>query len=196
MKEVLLIFIKNPELGKAKTRIAKEVGDEKALSIYLELLEHTRNISRKLNADKWVCYSSFIDQEDEWRPPFQKHLQGSGDLGQKMLQAFKEALSLYNKALIIGSDCADISTTIIEQAFEALNEVDVVIGPAEDGGYYLLGMKQLIPNLFEHKHWSTESVFADTMKDIERLALSHHLLPILSDIDYYEDYLARMRPKT
>ncbi len=186
----LLIFIKNPELGKAKTRLAATVGDERALAIYMELLKHTRKIAEETTADRLLFYSKFIDTKDEWvADKFQKQLQIKGGLGEKMQAAFQFALQKYDKAVIMGSDCASLTPEIVAEAFQKLDEVPYVVGPAKDGGYYLLGMRQFSPSLFENIAWSTEEVLPTTLARIEALNESYHLLPELSDIDYEEDWL-------
>ncbi|MEM9887395.1 MAG: TIGR04282 family arsenosugar biosynthesis glycosyltransferase [Bacteroidota bacterium] len=190
MQQTLLIFIKNPELGKAKTRIAQAVGDEKALQIYLELLAHTRKVAKAVNANRHLYYSRFIDESDEWtRQDFQKFLQSKGTLGTRMAQAFQTAFQTSEKVLIIGSDCASLSTEIVTKAFDALDRHDFVLGPATDGGYYLLGMKKFQPSVFEAIAWSTAQVFPTTIQRIEALEQSYFLLPELSDIDHWEDWL-------
>ncbi|MBX0332518.1 TIGR04282 family arsenosugar biosynthesis glycosyltransferase [Pontibacter sp. HSC-14F20] len=189
-KNLLMLFVRNPELGKVKTRLAASVGPETALDIYLHLLRHTRDITQHLPMDKLVYYSEKVEQDDLW--PAQLYLKKrqhpEGDLGEKMEKAFREAFAEgYASVVIIGSDCRQLTSEIINQAFEALKTHEVVIGPALDGGYYLLGMKRLHPEFFQNKRWSTEHVFPDTLHDIERLHLSHTLLPALSDVDELED---------
>ena len=186
-KNLLLIFTRNPELGKAKTRLAKTVGDETALEIYKFLLERTRDISSKVNADKAVYYSVKIRENDIWNPNiYQKHQQFGDDLGIRMLNAFKNGFEAgYEKVMIIGSDLYDLSEKNIEKAFVALNTNDVVIGPAEDGGYYLLGMNSLEENVFKNKDWGTASVRKDTLTDLTDKKVK--LLEFKNDIDVYED---------
>ncbi|MHC2990467.1 glycosyltransferase [Pontibacter sp. HJ8] len=188
-KELLMLFVRNPELGKVKTRLAASVGPETALDIYLHLLQHTRDVTQALPLDKVVYYSERVEQQDMWPgQQYQKKLQPPGDLGEKMAAAFEAAFAEgYTSVVIIGSDCLQLTSEIIGKAFEELKTHEVVIGPALDGGYYLLGMNHLYPELFREKRWSTEHVFPDTLYDIERLHLSHALLPSLSDVDYLED---------
>ena len=189
-KNLLMLFVRNPELGKVKTRLAASVGPETALDIYLHLLRHTRDITQHLPLDKVVYYSEKVEEDDLWPAPlYLKKLQHpEGDLGEKMQRAFETAFAEgYTSVVIIGSDCPQLTPDIINQAFEALKTNEVVIGPALDGGYYLLGMKHLYRDLFQNKRWSTEHVFPDTIADIERLHLRHTLLPSLSDVDELED---------
>jgi len=186
-KNLLLIFTRNPELGKAKTRLAKTVGDETALEIYKFLLERTRDISSKVNADKAVYYSVKIRENDIWNPDiYQKYQQFGDDLGIRMLNAFKNGFEAgYEKVMIIGSDLYDLSEKNIEKAFVALDTNDVVIGPAEDGGYYLLGMNSLQENVFKNKEWGTASVRKDTLTNLTDKKVK--LLEFKNDIDVYED---------
>jgi len=187
--KLLLLFVRNPELGKVKTRIAKELGDEKALEIYKKLLHHTRTITKEVDADRLVYYHEKIGEDDLWdEPVYAKKVQPEGDLGYKMMYAFSNAFKeSYQRVIIIGSDCLELNQEIIEQAFAALEHKDVVIGPAKDGGYYLLGMKALYKTLFENKAWSTSSVFQATLHNIRQEGLTYALLPELSDVDKAAD---------
>lgn len=189
MKEAILIFIKNAALGKVKTRLATTVGDEKALQIYLALLKHTRSITQQIPVDRLLFYSSFIDHNDEWpSTDFIKHLQNGQDLGQRMTHAFQFAFQQYEKVLIIGSDCATLSPAIIQKAFDLLEQNDFVIGPAMDGGYYLLGMNKFHPEVFHNIEWSTATVLQRTIAQIKALEQTYELLPELSDIDHADDW--------
>lgn len=187
----LIIFIKNPIKGKAKTRLAATVGADEAHRIYLELLRHTREITEKVNAHRYLYYSAFIDENDDWSiEAFSKHLQDSDlDLGQKMSLAFQKAFNDGNQqVIIIGSDCASLTAEAIEDAFLLLDQHDFVVGPAEDGGYYLLGMQKYTPKIFQNIQWSTPEVFPKTLAYIENTQKTVGLLPTLSDIDYEEDW--------
>ena len=189
IENVLLIFIKNPQKGNVKTRLAQTVGDEKALEVYHKLLKRTREITSGLRCDRQVWYSSFIEHDDIWSSEnFEKRLQKGKDLGERMSHAFERAfIDGYKKVVIIGSDCADINGQFIEQAFHKLENSDVVVGPAQDGGYYLLGMREFHPDLFAGIDWSTSSVFQQTVKRIKEKQRSIELLPILNDIDTEDD---------
>lgn len=188
-KELLIIFYRNPELGKVKTRLAASIGDEKALAIYLRLSAHTREVTENLTMDKALYYSDFTDREDNWSlTHFKKEIQTGRDLGERMRNAFASGFEQgYQKIVIIGTDCFELTPEIIKQSFERLDHHDTVIGPALDGGYYLLGMKKLIPEVFRNKAWSTESVCTETMKDFERLNLGYSLSPPLRDVDEVKD---------
>lgn len=189
-KSLLIVFAKNPDLGKVKTRLAATVGNEKALAIYHLLLSHTREISHNLPVDKAVFYSDYIDKEDKWENnTYLKYLQEGGDLGKRMLNAAKKGFEMdYSNICIIGTDNLEITEEIIATGFDALLNNDAVIGPAFDGGYYLLGMKKLYVELFENKQWSTESVFESSIADFKRASLTYFTLPTLHDIDTEEDW--------
>jgi uncharacterized protein len=187
---VLLLFIKNPILGKVKTRLAATVGNDAALDIYTQLLYYTRCLAEQVEAVRFLFYSDFIAQKDDWQTThFVKKIQSGKHLGERMYNAFDEALEKHDKAVIIGSDCATLSLTIIERAYAALAHYDVVLGPAKDGGYYLLGLKKSNKALFEGIDWSTDQVLKQSIERIETQQLSYFLLPLLSDVDTEEDWL-------
>lgn len=189
MNDALLIFIKNPQLGKVKTRLAATEGDERALHIYRELLRHTREVTRQAAATRYLYYSQHIDEQDDWQASdFTKRVQAPGDLGHRMASAFEEVLAQHDRAVIVGSDCAQLRIEHVQQAFEALDSYDVVLGPADDGGYYLLGMKTLHRELFEGIDWSTDAVADQTRRAVANKSLILTELPTLSDIDYIEDW--------
>lgn len=135
-KKLLMLFVRNPELGKVKTRLAAAVGPEKALEIYLQLLQHTRDITKELPLQKLVYYSESVDTNDLWpNKQYQKRVQPAGDLGEKMEAAFAAAFSEgYTSVVIIGSDCLQLTPDIVLQAYCELEQHEVVIGPALDGG--------------------------------------------------------------
>ena len=127
--------------------------------------------------------------EDLWQAVgYRRFIQQGEDLGSRMQQAFAWGFEQgYQDIVIVGSDNIEITQTIIEEAFTALKTNDFVIGPAKDGGYYLLGMKALYPEVFENKTWSTNTVFPDTMQNLKANSDQIHLLPLLSDVDTVED---------
>ena len=186
-KNLLLIFTRNPEFGKVKTRLARDIGHQAALDIYKFLLAHTAKICTPLDTEKAVYYSEEIPNNDLWNATvFQKKKQVGEDLGERMQNAFAEGFHLgYSKIIIIGSDLYDIETKDLEQAFNVLNNHEIVIGPAEDGGYYLLGMKQLHPKLFKNKNWGTATVLQDTINELKKS--NYKLLEKRNDVDLYSD---------
>ena len=185
-KNLIITFTRNPELGKVKSRLAKSIGEASALEVYKFLLEHTKNVLSKLDCDRAVYYSVKIRENDIWDSEvFSKHQQFGDDLGERMKNAFENGFKKgYEKIIIVGSDLYDLNTEIINQAFKQLDTNDNVIGPAEDGGYYLLGMKTLNPSVFDIENWGTETVYKQT---ISKLTSSLYVLETLNDIDYVED---------
>lgn len=184
----IIIFIKNPVAGKAKTRLAKDVGDETALTIYKSLLNYTRVTSLLVDAKRYLFYGGEI-LDDEWdEAQFIKKLQSGGDLGARMSNAFIDVLQNHNKVLIIGSDCPQLDLLTISEAYQSLDHHDFVIGPSEDGGYYLLGMKELNADVFNDISWSTDTVCNQTIDKIKASNKTYDLLKKLSDVDYKEDW--------
>lgn len=187
MKNALIIFVRNPVLGRVKTRLAAGIGEIKALQVYENLLQHTHSITEALPVTKFVYYSDAIDENDLWNG-FEKRMQQGKNLGERMQKAFDETFEIgFTNICIIGSDCLELNTAILKEAFENLEKTGMVIGPVMDGGYYLLGTNRLIPELFMNKTWSTNSVFRDTLKDAATLNIDVHQLPLLNDIDNETD---------
>lgn len=188
-KKLLMIFVKNPEKGEVKTRLAASVGNDKAYNIYLKLLEYTVETAENVRADKQIWYSSFVDESDGFGGEgIDKKLQLGRDLGERMRNAFRHGFDeKYDKIVIIGSDCPGVSEEFIEKAFLKLESHNVVIGPSEDGGYYLLGMNRYYPELFRQIEWSTEDVLRETVSKMEEHGISYASLPELNDIDTIRD---------
>jgi len=188
-RNLILIFTRNPKIGQCKRRLAEKVGDVNALSVYKILLGYTVKVTDDLNCDKAVYYTPKITKNDIWGDDnYQKFRQKGADLGLRMMHAFENSFQAgYEKVIIIGSDIIDLKPQHINQAFNALDNNDVVIGPAEDGGYYLLGMKKMRTSIFLNKDWGTSSVRKDTLSDL--LSLQVVLLEMLNDIDVYDDLI-------
>ncbi len=201
----LIVFVKNPIAGKVKTRLAAKAGHQKAVEVYCELLQHTKNITiewlhqNSLDYDKRVVvyYGDFINNNDLWTSDFfsKKSQPDVPDLGGRMRAAFEAEFTEADRVVVIGSDCLDIKSKHLKEAFEHLAKAEVVIGPANDGGYYLLGMSQLHPYLFENKPWSQAHLLEETLADLKKYKsnratrLPYYLLETLSDIDTWEDYI-------
>ncbi|WP_338874568.1 TIGR04282 family arsenosugar biosynthesis glycosyltransferase [Spirosoma sp. SC4-14] len=186
----LIIFVKNPIAGQVKTRIARTVGNERAVEVYQHLLQHTQQITQSIPCHKVVYYGDFINTNDGWNG-YEKQIQTGNDLGQRMLNAFREqfaAASADDHVVIIGSDCLAITPAHIQQAFDVLKTADVVIGPATDGGYYLLGTNRFYPFLFENMPWSQPELFELTELAILQHSLTFECLEQLTDIDEWDDY--------
>lgn len=187
-EEALIIFVRKPELGKVKTRLAASIGAEAALAVYAKLLKHTQAVSSSLDCDKYVFYVNEIEEADLWHYGYHKLLQVHTDLGGRMKAAFNQLFEKgHGRICIIGSDCFELTPEIISNAFLLLKEKDVVVGPAKDGGYYLLGMSNSLKEVFEGVEWSTANVFEQTRTIIEQHGYTYALLPLLTDVDTVED---------
>lgn len=187
--ELLIIFVKNPVAGKVKSRLAKSIGSDNALHIYKLLLRHTHSVACRVDTDVQVWYSSQIDRTDLWEEgDFVKYLQKGNNLGQRMAYAIHKGFSDgYERIAIIGSDCPELTPSNIKNAFSNLDDSDCVIGPASDGGYYLLGLRRFLPGIFEGIEWSEGSVLDDTLTTLEQQKISVKLLQELNDIDTIDD---------
>ncbi len=181
----LIIFLRKPELGRVKTRLAKGIGDEKALLAYNLLSKKTFDITKNLKADIFPFFKPEKPENTFWNKDFAQ-IQEGNDLGECMKNAFQLVFERnYKKVIIIGSDCYSLSSETLEKAFYSLQNHDFTIGPSEDGGYYLLGMKKLAPELFSDIEWSNEAVFQKTLDKIGDRSV--HILETLNDIDTLED---------
>ncbi len=186
---LLIVFVKNIKLGTVKTRLAKTIGDYGAFEVYSELVKITEKTTIDLQIDKRIYFSDTVI-ENKWPNEF-KTVQKGIDLGERMLNAFKDGFEDgYKNIVLIGSDLPDISTSLIENGLSALEENDVVFGPAEDGGYYLIGLSCLIPELFKNKPWSQSTLLKTTLQELHNLNVSVSTLETLNDIDTYEDLIA------
>lgn len=185
----LIVFVKNPVKGHVKTRLAAGIGDDKALEVYMLLMEHTRDVAKSVPVTRNLFYDTSIVENDKWSSSdFDKYVQFNGDLGERMANAFQETFAQgLKKVVIVGSDCPYLSPFIIRKAFERLDSHDVVLGPTFDGGYYLLGMKEFIPELFQNIPWSTEEVFGASKEVLDSLGKTTALMPLLGDVDHKED---------
>jgi uncharacterized protein len=182
----LILFSRYPLPGKTKTRLVPALGAARAAMIAKHLTEYVVARVRECGCP-FTIYGTGAPRDafEQWLcAPVQ--LQSSGDLGERMATAIEQTRTRgASRILLIGSDCPGISATILDDAFNALHQYDVVIGPAADGGYYLIGMRDTHRQLFEHMHWSHAHVLEQT---IARLGLlSHAQLPILHDIDTADD---------
>lgn len=192
-KKTLIIFTRYPEAGKTKTRLIPVLGAKKAAELQQKMTEKTVEIAYKLSQEisiKILIYFTGGNKKlmENWLGKnLIYHEQVSGDLGIKMLSAFEENLSEKNNTIIIGVDCPDLNEKILQEAFTALEMNDLVIGQAEDGGYYLIGLKKAESLLFLNINWGTCQVFQETIEKAKILDLSIYNLPILRDIDRPED---------
>ncbi len=188
----LLIFAKYPEPGRVKTRLAGAIGFEAAAYRYQEMIETVMRETSPANDEyRRVLWFDPPERENDfrgWFPEVGMRPQCDGDLGRRMLTSFKESLAsedlaLPVRAILIGTDCVEIDRSLVCDAFDRLENADLVLGPATDGGYYLIGMKKAHPFLFEEIPWSTEKVFGLTVEKAKRGHLKVELLKTLSDVD-------------
>jgi rSAM/selenodomain-associated transferase 1 len=188
MTDALILFVRNLEPGKVKTRIGSVAGHAFALYVYQKLLQHTYTITYYLPVAKFVFYTDAIHANDLWDTQhYYKSLQQGPDLGTRIRNAFAEVFAKgYQKVCIIGSDCYELTSQTIEKAFTQLNDTDLVLGPASDGGYYLLGMRNSLKEVFDNIAWSTAHVLQQTIERIDA-AYSYSFLPTLTDVDTLED---------
>ncbi|XOV91935.1 MAG: TIGR04282 family arsenosugar biosynthesis glycosyltransferase [Bacteroidota bacterium] len=188
-KNLLIIFVKNLVPGHVKTRLAEEIGIDGALDVYQYLVEYTAEITKDIEVDKAIFYSEYVEIEDIWDVDQYKLLIQKGNgLGERMSNAFEKSFeSGYENVVIIGSDSIELKEKHINEAFEKLENHEFVIGPAKDGGYYLLGMKNFEPKLFEGKKYGHDKVLKELLVEIAATEKEFHLLEELSDIDTFQD---------
>jgi len=187
MKNALIIFQKNPELGKVKTRLALTIGDENALKIYTVLVNHTHKLASQIIAKKYLFFSNFQENDQKWSD-YSLKTQKGGDLGLRMFNAISEVKKEgAERIVVLGTDCYELTKDIISDAFEKLENNDYCIGPALDGGYYLIGTTNPDENVFLGKEWSTETVFREAEKSIQKIGKKLAILEVLSDVDHEED---------
>ncbi len=183
----LIVMTKYPEPGRAKTRLIPALGAEGAAQLHRRLGLHTVEQVRSYQPE--IRYAGG-DQGlmRDWLGDFDYVDQGDGDLGDRMSRAFVEGFNQgCDRMIMIGTDCPKVDKTLIDRAFDALNNTEVVFGPAIDGGYYLIGLRKYIPELFCNIKWSTDSVLRDSLESLDRLQIRSTLLELLPDIDRPED---------
>jgi rSAM/selenodomain-associated transferase 1 len=193
-QEQLIIFTRYPEPGKTKTRLAPSLGDRGAADIQKELTENTLSRVRQLQKIHPVDISIYfaggdLERMQEWLgSDLVYRQQKNGDLGERLTSACGDAFAqVYRRVVVIGSDCPGIMPRHITRAFEALLHRDLVLGPATDGGYYLIGLNREIRPLFNRIPWGTDAVLTETINAGKQLGLSIEILDELSDVDRPED---------
>lgn len=191
MVSAILVFVRAPEAGRVKTRLAATLGAEGALRVYRRLAEHTVREARAAGAELRIHFTP-PDREAEvraWLGDGPLYLpQSAGDLGARMEAAFRAAFDAgAERVVIIGSDLPDLSAALLRRALAALDTHPAVLGPARDGGYYLLGMRTMIPGIFADIPWSTPEVLALTLHRMRAAAIEPALLETLSDVDEADD---------
>jgi rSAM/selenodomain-associated transferase 1 len=190
----IIVFTRFPVEGKVKTRLAKNMGNKFAVSFYKECAEHTFKELLKveeLGSELFLFCSEEkeIEQVMEWAGSnFNYYSQQGSDLGIKMYNAFTTVFKKgYKKAIIVGTDTPDVSMNIVKNAISVLDKYSVVIGPANDGGYYLLGYKSKLMDLFSGIEWSTDTVFDNTIEKLNNSKMNYFVLDELTDIDTLKD---------
>jgi uncharacterized protein len=193
-KYCLLLFVKSPDKGKVKARLSKEFGEERVLLLYEAFVLDVLEMVNKGKYRVKICFhpSSAQEKMASWLGTNYVYMpQNGGDLGEKMKNAFTAAFSEgFEKVMLIGSDIPDLPKEIIDEAFAS--EGEAVIGPATDGGYYLIGFSRdtFLPHIFEGMQWSTASVFERTMEIFRKHSYKVHILPRWRDVDTPEDLWA------
>jgi rSAM/selenodomain-associated transferase 1 len=193
VEEKLIVFVKAPRPGAVKTRLAKAIGAPAAAAAYRQLVATLLNQLAGLGGVE-VCFSpdDAAGEVRHWlKEGWSSSPQGDGDLGKRMESAFRRAFQTGAKRVaVIGSDCPVVRAEDIREAWGGLQTHDVVLGPAADGGYWLIGLRQSQPNLFSDIRWSTENVFAETLRRVQHAGLSVQLLRELADVDTDREWRA------
>lgn len=194
MTDRLIIFTRYPEPGKAKTRLIPALGAEGAAHLHQQMAEHTLQQARSLQSLRPIeieirfaggttaNMTTWLGADLSYQP------QGEGDLGDRMARAFQAGFEDSCASIVlIGTDCPDLDVDLLDQAFRELQQHDLVLGSAADGGYYLIGLRSAAPKLFQAVPWSTSEVLQQTVTIAQQLGLTIAYLPMLSDIDRPED---------
>jgi uncharacterized protein len=189
-----IVFTRYPEAGKVKTRLIPALGAEGAANLHQKMAEHTisqmRALQRLLPGDieVWFVGGDLALMQAWLGEDLRYQRQPDGDLGDRMRLAFESIFDRgYEKAIVVGTDCPGLTTEILAQSFQALEDNPLAIGPAIDGGYYLIGLQYSIPELFTGITWSTANVLRETIDIAASLDIIPTLLPYLTDIDLPQD---------
>ena len=188
LRRCLLIFARDPQPGRVKTRLVPSLGVELATALYRQMLLDTLGAAARTAVERCELWVDRADPDPGLMQAAQDaemsvRIQSGVDLGMRMHRAFATALSTYRSAVLIGSDCPECDTGYIEEAFAALERHDAVLGPAADGGYVLIGLHRPQPGLFSNIAWGGDRVLDDTRRQLRGLALDWHELPTLRDLD-------------
>jgi rSAM/selenodomain-associated transferase 1 len=190
----LIIFTRYPEPGKSKTRLIPVLGEKGASNLQRQMTQATLRMIEPLIQSDFLSLKIYFtggnqDLMEDWLgKDFHYQNQWGEGLGDRMKFAFEnEFRDRMTQVVIIGTDCPKLSENIIRQAFESLLESDLVLGPAQDGGYYLIGLKEVYAELLTEIAWGTHTVLTKTLEIAQNLELKTFLLPILQDIDRPED---------
>ena len=191
LKDVLIIFVKYPKPGSVKTRLAKQIGKEKAALLYHFLVKTVLARTKSRGYSRIIFYSPEIPKKrfKEWLGgDFIFYPQKGSNLGKRLLGAFKFIFKHDAKRIVcIGTDSPLINSRIIDQAFRILRNKQCVLGPADDGGYYLIGLSSLNEGIFKGISWGAKKVFRQTLEKIKSRKIEYGILDKSFDIDTYED---------
>ncbi|SFD43370.1 hypothetical protein SAMN04489722_109141 [Algibacter lectus] len=188
-KELVIVFVKNIKLGKVKTRLAATIGNQGAFDVYTQLVDVTEKAIKTIKADKRIYFSEAV-VENTWKNNVKAVQQGES-LGDRMSHAFKQGFEDgYDRIVLIGSDLPDITESQINAGLQALKSNEVVFGPAEDGGYYLVGFSKFHDFVFQNKPWSQDNLLEETLNELKENRVSFSTLETLNDIDTFEDLIA------
>lgn len=188
-KVLVIVFVKNIKLGKVKTRLAKTIGNQGAFYIYSELVKVTEKATEDLSVDKRIYFSDAV-VASKWENNY-KAVQHGVNLGERMKNAFQKGFADgYNRIVLIGSDLPDITANHINKGLDALKQNEVTFGPAEDGGYYLIGLSKMHDFVFDNKPWSQSNLLEKTLTELKENSVTFTTLDTLNDIDTYEDLIA------
>lgn len=192
-KTCCLIFAKNPEPGKTKTRLIPDLGVNGAYNVSIRLLQHTLKLVSKIDEIDFSLYHTpsfnnkwLLNLAKEHNLPTQ--IQKGNDLGERMHQAIQSSLKKYSHCIIIGTDCPELSENYLLESKRLLTSgYDAVIGPASDGGYVLIGLNNTVNEIFTNINWGGSTVFSNTINVFEKLNLKYKKLQTLHDVDTIED---------
>jgi len=192
-KRCVILFVKLPEKGRVKSRLAQRMDEDLVLRLYENMVLDTIDLLTRGRFPFRVCFTppGARDRMMEWLGRgYRAFPQIGDDLGDRMENAFEHVFSEgVEDALLIGSDIPGLTTEVMDEAFIALQKNEAIIGPAGDGGYYLIGFKKgsFEPVIFHDMVWSTKTVFRETMDKLHNASLKVHILPELTDVDTVED---------
>ena len=190
---LIILFVKVPARSQVKTRLAAALGEEAALELYQRFGQDILNTLEQTGIPVMICYYPPDNRNAVagWLGPEQQYLPQEGrDVGERMENAFRQAFNRgFSRVVLIGSDIPDLPASLIKEALAALPMHDAVIGPARDGGYYLVGFRNdtFFPGVFSGIAWSTGTVFRSTMQAFEKAGQRVHELPLWQDVDPIED---------
>ena len=190
---LIILFVKVPARSQVKTRLAAALGEEAALELYQRFVQDILDTLVQTGIPVMICYYPPDNRNAVagWLGPEQQYLPQEGrDVGERMENAFRQAFNRgFSRVVLIGSDIPDLPAPLIKEALAALPMHDAVIGPARDGGYYLIGARNdtFFPGVFSGIAWSTGTVFRSTMQAFGKAGQRVHELPLWQDVDTIED---------